>query len=119
MALSAGVRITSLPKVISTPPVFANKSEAPVAIGYIKKTVSGDVMNIKKVSVDKEGTGMGWGAVYAQYLESMDQIGEQGNGLSVSRQLYKGDEALNESIAFVSFVIRCIASIAATSVGIL
>ena len=55
------------------------------------------VMNIKKVSVDKEGTGMGWGAVYAQYLESMDQIGEQGNGLSVSRQLYKGDEALNES----------------------
>ena len=40
---------------------------------------------------------MGWGAVYAQYLESMDQIGEQGNGLSVSRQLYKGDEALNES----------------------
>ena len=47
-------------------------------------------MNIKKVSVDKEGTGMGWGAVYAQYLESMDQISGQGNGLSVSRQLYKG-----------------------------
>lgn len=40
---------------------------------------------------------MGWGAVYAQYLESMDQISGQGNGLSVSRQLYKGDEALNES----------------------
>ncbi len=73
------------------------RTSADDAIGYIKKTVSGDVMNIKKVSVDKEGTGMGWGAVYAQYLESMDQIGEQGNGLSVSRQLYKGDEALNES----------------------
>lgn len=86
---TGGVEITLGKEVIRTP--------ADNAIGYIKKTVSGDVMNIKKVSVDKEGTGMGWGAVYAQYLESMDQIGEQGNGLSVSRQLYKGDEALNES----------------------
>ena len=89
LANTGGVEITLGKEVIRTP--------ADDAIGYIKKTVSGDVMNIKKVSVDKEGTGMGWGAVYAQYLESMDQIGEQGSGLSVSRQLYKGDEALNES----------------------
>ena len=89
LANTGGVEITLGKEVIRTP--------ADNAIGYIKKTVSGDVMNIKKVSVDKEGTGMGWGAVYAQYLESMDQIGEQGNGLSVSCQLYKGDEALNES----------------------
>ena len=89
LANTGGVEITLGKEVIRTP--------ADDAIGYIKKTVSGDVMNIKKVSVDKEGTGMGWGAVYAQYLESMDQIGEQGNGLSVSRQLYKGNEALNES----------------------
>ena len=87
---TGGVEITLGKEVIRTP--------ADDAIGYIKKTVSGDVMNIKKVRVDKEGAGMGWGAVYAQYLESMDQIGEQGNGLSVSRQLYKGDEALNESV---------------------
>ena len=89
LANTGGVEITLGKEMIRTP--------VDDAIGYIKKTVSGDVMNIKKVSVDKEGTGMGWGAVYAQYLESMDQIGEQGNGLSVSRQLYKGDEALNES----------------------
>ena len=89
LANTGGVEITLGKEVIRTP--------ADNAIGYIKKTVSGDVMNIKKIRVDKEGTGMGWGAVYAQYLESMDQIGEQGNGLSVSRQLYKGDEALNES----------------------
>jgi len=87
---TGGVEITLGKEVIRTP--------ADDAIGYIKKTVSGDVMNIKKVRVDKEGAGMGWGAVYAQYLESMDQIGEQGNGLSVSRQLCKGDEALNESV---------------------
>lgn len=89
LANTGGVEITLGKEMIRTP--------VDDAIGYIKKTVSGDVMNIKKVRVDKEGTGMGWGAVYAQYLESMDQIGEQGNGLSVSRQLYKGDEALNES----------------------
>ena len=89
LANTGGVEITLGKEVIRTP--------ADDAIGYIKKTVSGDVMNIKKVRVDKEGAGMGWGAVYAQYLESMDQISGQGNGLSVSRQLYKGDEALNES----------------------
>ena len=89
LANTGGVEITLGKEVIRTP--------ADDAIGYIKKTMSGDVMNIKKIRVDKEGAGMGWGAVYAQYLESMDQIGEQGYGLSVSRQLYKGDEALNES----------------------
>lgn len=89
LANTGGVEITLGKEMIRTP--------VDDAIGYIKKTVIGDVMNIKKVRVDKEETGMGWGAVYAQYLESMDQIGEQGNGLSVSRQLYKGDEALNES----------------------
>ena len=89
LANTGGVEITLGKEMIRTP--------VDDAIGYIKKTVIGDVMNIKKVRVDKEGTGMGWGAVYAQYLESMDQIGEQGNGLSVSRQLYKGDEPLNES----------------------
>lgn len=90
LANTGGVEITLGKEVIRTP--------EDDAIGYIKKTVSGEVMNIKKVRVDKEGAGMGWGAVYAQYLESMDQISGQGNGLSVSRQLYKGDEALNESV---------------------
>ena len=82
LANTGGVEITLGKEVIRTP--------ADDAIGYIKKTVSGDVMNIKKVSVDKEGTGMGWGAVYAQYLESMDQIGEQGNGClsRLSLQIY-------------------------------
>ena len=89
LANTGGVEITLGKEVIRTP--------ADEAVGYIKKTMSGDVMNIKKIRVDKEGAGMGWGAVYAQYLESMDQISGQGNGLSVSRQLYKGDEALNES----------------------
>lgn len=73
------------------------QTSAEDAIGYIKKTVTGDVMDIRKVTVDKEGTGMGWGAVYAQYLENMDKIDSQGNTLSISRQLYRGKEALDAS----------------------
>ena len=67
------------------------RTPADDAIGYIKKTVSGDVMNIKKeISVDKEGTGMGWEPFYAQYLESMDQISGQETDCLSRRQLYKG-----------------------------
>lgn len=73
------------------------QASADDAVGYVKQVVTGDVMHIKKVTVEKESAGMGWGAVYAQYLESMDKIGEQGNSLSITRQLYKGDEALSES----------------------
>lgn len=88
LANTGSVKISLGKEVIQTP---AND-----AIGYIKKTLTGDVMNIKKVTVDKQGAGMGWGAVYAQYLENMDQISGQGNVLSISRQLYKGEEALDE-----------------------
>lgn len=83
------VKITLGKEVIHTPDNDA--------IGYIKKTLSGDVINIKQVTVDKEGSGMGWGAVYAQYMESMDKISAQGNVLSISRGLYIGGEALNEN----------------------
>lgn len=53
-------------------------------------------MNLKKVTVDCEGNGMGWGAVYAQYLENMNRVGEQSNGLSISRSLYKGETLIKE-----------------------
>ena len=36
------------------------------------------------------------GAVYAQYLENMDKMGEQSSGLSVSRSLYKGETLIEE-----------------------
>ena len=87
---TGGVKITLGKEIVQTP--------ADDAVGYMKQTVTGNVMNIKKVTVDKESAGMGWGAVYAQYLESMDRIGGQGNSLSITRQLYKGDEALPESV---------------------
>lgn len=89
LANTGGVKISLGKEVLQTP---VND-----AIGYIKKTMTGaDVVNIKKVTIEKEGTGIGWGAVYAQYLENMDQVGGQGNALSITRQLYKGEEALSE-----------------------
>ena len=51
LANTGGVEITLGKEMIRTP--------VDDAIGYIKKTVIGDVMNIKKVRVDKEGTGSG------------------------------------------------------------
>lgn len=83
------VKITLGKETIQTP--------ADDAVGYVKQTVTGEVMNVKTVTVSKESDGMGWGAVYAQYLESMDKIGGQGNSLSITRRLYRGDEALPAS----------------------
>ncbi len=59
------------------------------ALGYIKRPVEGDVMAVKEITVRKDADGMAWGAVYAQFLEGMEQVTEQSNSLSVSRSLYK------------------------------
>ncbi len=67
------------------------------AIGYVKRTLPGDVENLREMTVRKETDGMGWGAVYAQYLEDADRAGEQNEALSVTRQLLKGGEAVDES----------------------
>ena len=88
LANSDAVKITLGKEVIQT------SAEEPV--GYLKKVVEGNVLNLKKVTVDCEGSGMGWGAVYAQYLENMDKMGEQSSGLSVSRSLYKGETLIEE-----------------------
>ena len=88
LANSDAVKITLGKEVIQT------SAEEP--IGYLKKVVEGNVMNLKKVTVDCEGSDMGWGAVYAQYLENMNRVGEQSNGLSISRSLYKGETLIKE-----------------------
>lgn len=67
------------------------------AAGYIKETLTHDVTDIQQVTVEKEGTGTGWGAIYAQYLEDIDKVQGKGNALSVSRKLYKDKKALSES----------------------
>ncbi len=71
------------------------RTSASDALGYIKQTVSGNVMNIRDITVRKSGMGMGWGAVYAQYFEQMSQVDAQGNGLTISRELRKDDKVVD------------------------
>ncbi len=73
------------------------RNDAADALGYIRQTVGGNVMNIRDITVRKEGKGMGWGAVYAQYFEEMSQVNAQGNGLTISRELRKGDKVVDEA----------------------
>ncbi len=71
------------------------RTSANDALGYIKQTVGGNVMNIRDITVRKEGKGLGWGAVYAQYFEELSQVNAQGNALTISRELRKGDQVVD------------------------
>lgn len=56
-------------------------------LGYTRKTLTGTDTHVERVVVSKSGTGIGWGAVYAQYLEEMDKVlPAKGNGVSVARE---------------------------------
>ena len=66
------------------------------ALGYVEKEVSGKVMDIRQVSVEKASDGIGWGAVYAEFEEEMNQVETQGNALNISRTIYKDGQPLAE-----------------------
>ncbi len=66
------------------------------ALGYVEKEVSGKVMDIRQVSVEKASDGIGWGAVYAEFEEEMNQVEIQGNALNISRTIYKDGQPLAE-----------------------
>ena len=66
------------------------------ALGYVKKEVSGKVMDIRQITVEKASEGIGWGAVYAEFEEEMDKVSAQGNALKVCRTLYKDGKPLME-----------------------
>ena len=65
-------------------------------MGYVKEEVTGNVLNVKKVVVSKESAGMGWGAVYAEFEEDVDEVSAQGNALKVQRTLLKDGQPLGE-----------------------
>ena len=64
------------------------------ALGYVRQEVAGNVLNIRKVTVKKESTGIGWGAVYAEFEEDMDQVTAQGHALEISRTLCRDGKPL-------------------------
>ena len=67
------------------------------ALGYVEKEVSGKVMDIKQVMVEKATDGIGWGAVYAEFEENLDKVVSQGNALNVNRTLYKDGKLVPEN----------------------
>ena len=60
------------------------------ALGYARRSFSGDEAETRQIEVAHTGAGIGWGAVYAQYLEDMDQLqSAKGNGLKITRTYYR------------------------------
>lgn len=66
-------------------------------LGYVKQDIPGKVTDIRKVTVEKTFDGIGWGAVYAEYLEDMDKIGVQGDALTIRKEIYKDGKPLDAS----------------------
>lgn len=59
-------------------------------LGYVKEMFTGNELkpDMTKVTVEKQSEGISWGAVYAQYLEKIDQVSKQGGPLSVDKALF-------------------------------
>ena len=69
------------------------------ALGYVRQEVTGNVLNIRKVTVEKESAGIAWGAVYAEFEEDMEQVTAQGHALEISRTLYRDGKPLSVGTA--------------------
>ena len=55
-------------------------------LGYTRKTYTAKDAEIRKVQIQKEGKGIGWGAVYAQCFEEMAAVkGHQNKGMQIER----------------------------------
>ena len=55
-------------------------------LGYTRKTYTAKDAEIPKVQIQKEGEGIGWGAVYAQCFEEMKAVkGYQSKGIQIER----------------------------------
>ena len=65
-------------------------AEASLGLNSVKETfsLSAGTKAPQRFTVRKESDGLSWGAVYAQYMESMDKVSAQSEGLSIIRTLY-------------------------------
>ncbi|MCD8167118.1 MAG: MG2 domain-containing protein [Bacteroides sp.] len=69
--------------------VTLNTREGEIGTGYIQRTFdTPKVVNSREIRVRKEGKGVAWGAVYAQYKEETSRLSPQGSGIEVKKQLY-------------------------------
>ena len=80
------VRVTLGKETIET---LSDASSVP-GLSYVRRTFGEDspVVEAKEAVVEKRDEGIAWGAVYAQYLSPMSELGQHGGELSVDKQLY-------------------------------
>ena len=65
--------------------------KAEAGTGYFKKSFSGDAISngMQNITVTKDDEGVSWGAVYWQFFEDLDKIGQEDqNPISISRELF-------------------------------
>ncbi|BEH00469.1 hypothetical protein BSYN_27330 [Bacteroides sedimenti] len=81
------VRITFGNEVMET---YAPAKTTVPSTGYIKKSFEDKAVtsSLNKITVEKRDAGIAWGAAYAQYLEEIDNMKQQGKELNVSKTLY-------------------------------
>jgi len=65
-------------------------SFAEAGTGYFKQSLPVEqIMSASsRISVSKNSEGIGWGAIYWQYLQKMDQVQSQAGALNVSKKLF-------------------------------
>ncbi|MCD8260313.1 MAG: hypothetical protein LUD15_01430 [Bacteroides sp.] len=64
--------------------VTLNTRVGEAGTGYIQRTFDAPkVVNSREIRVRKEGKGIAWGAVYAQYKEESSRLSQQGSGIEV------------------------------------
>ena len=80
------VRIVIANEVLET--VSPSKTTVP-GLGYIKRSFTQkDVVDARKIEVEKRNPGIAWGAVYAEYESPIRDVKQQGGELNVQKQLY-------------------------------
>ena len=80
------VRIVIADEVLET--VSPSKTTVP-GLGYIKRSFTQkNVVDARKIEVEKRNPGIAWGAVYAEFESPMSDVKQQGGELNVEKQLY-------------------------------
>lgn len=80
------VRVVIANEVLET--VTPSKTTVP-GLGYIKRSFTQkDVVDARKIEVEKRNPGIAWGAVYAEYESPIRDVKQQGGELNVQKQLY-------------------------------
>jgi len=80
------VRIVIAKEVLET--VSPSKTTVP-GLGYIKRSFTQkNVVDARKIEVEKRNPGIAWGAVYAEYESPIKDVRQQGGELNVQKQLY-------------------------------